>query len=102
MQNKININNLLRTKEIIAILDGDTEWGKISSSATGESIRVAMPYLSGRDICAVANKFGYPMIYEKDGEKFSRWEYFDNLLEYCINQKKVSTKPNRIVLSYVQ
>jgi len=96
MQNKINLYDLLRTKEIIAILDGDTEWGQIASSATGESIRVAMPYLSGRDICAVANKFGCPMIYEKDGEKFSRWEYFDDLLEYCINQKKVS-----LLLSYL-
>lgn len=44
--------NLLRSKEIIAILDGDTKYGTIETEI-GNDITIAMPYLSGPDICGI-------------------------------------------------
>ena len=48
-----NPYELLRTKEIIAILDGDTDYGTYEFE-DGTSIKVAMPYLSGTTICEIA------------------------------------------------
>lgn len=44
---------LLRNKDIIAILDGDT------IIETLDEIRIAMPYLSAPDLCTLSQKFGF-------------------------------------------
>lgn len=85
---------LLRNKEIIAILDGERSFGeyKNSNDAFGSvyNIRIAMPYLSGQDICTLSTLFGLPATYPSSGGAFSRWQYFSNLLEFCINKNEVS------------
>ena len=44
--------SLLRKKEIIEILDGDTQIEE------NDEIRISMPYLSGPDLCELSQKFG--------------------------------------------
>lgn len=44
-----NSFELLKTKEIYAILDGDTKYGEYEFS-DGRTITISMPYLSGPDI----------------------------------------------------
>lgn len=75
---------LLRNKEIISILDGDYE------IETKDNIRIAMPYLSGPDLCNLSNFFGLPQTYNWGGANLSRWEYLDNLLEYAIKEDKIN------------
>lgn len=49
-----------------------------------------MPYLSGPTICDISNQFGFPATYARNGGGKSRWAYFDELLEYCINNNRIS------------
>ena len=44
--------DLLRSKDIIEILDGDSQIEEI------DGIRIAMPYLSGPMLCELSQKFG--------------------------------------------
>lgn len=80
---------LLRSKNIIAILDGDTKYDEYITSE-GKQILVSMPYLRGQDLCDISTRFGLPVSYEWGGVNLSRWVYLDNLLEYCIEKKKCS------------
>ena len=73
---------LLRSKDIIAILDGDTSFGAYEV-CKGKSIDVRMPYLSGQSLCDISNKFGLPVKYVWGGSNLSRWQYLDNLMEHC-------------------
>lgn len=78
---------LLRNKEIIAILDGDTQIEEVND------IRISMPYLSGPMLCELSQKFGcYQEYYWGNSSKsnLSRWQYMDNILEYVIKENKVS------------
>lgn len=78
---------LLKTKEIIAILDGDT----VVEEA--EELRVSMPYLSGPDLCELSQKFGFYQEYHWGNSpkpNLSRWQYMDNILEYVIKENKAS------------
>lgn len=75
---------LLRNKEIIAILDGDKEFGEYSG------IKIRMPYLSGPDICEISSLFGLAVTYSWSGGALSRWQYMDNLIKYCIEENKTS------------
>lgn len=50
-----------------------------------------MPYLSGPDLCALSTLFGLPATYSWNGGALSRWQYLDNLLEYCIENNKCSS-----------
>lgn len=75
---------LLCTKYILSILDGDETF------STYGGVEVSMPYLSGPKICDISNKFGLPVIYGGKGPKKSRWEYLEDLLKYCIRQKRAS------------
>ena len=87
-----NINDpfaLLRTKKIIAILDGDTKFQEIELDDLAV-INIAMPYLSGLDLCDLSTLFGLHVTYKWGGTNLSRWQYFDNLIEYCIQQDKCS------------
>lgn len=81
--------SLLRNKEIIAILDGDTKYGDYELE-DGTTVTIAMPYLSGPDICELSTLFGFPLVYSWNGGGWSRWQYLDSLLEYCIKNNKCS------------
>lgn len=79
--------DLLRSKDIIAILDGDSQIEEI------DGIRIAMPYLSGPMLCELSQKFGcYQEYYWENSSKpnLSRWQYMDNILKYVIKENKVS------------
>ena len=92
-EGEIQMNNpfsLLRNKEIIAILDGDTKYGDYEFEDFS-TIKVSMPYLSGADLCALSTLFGLPATYSWNGGALSRWQYLDNLLEYCIKYNKCSS-----------
>ena len=82
---KSNLFELLKTKEIYAILDGDTKYGDYEF-IDGTTVCIAMPYLSGPDICSISILFGYPAQYSN----LSRWQYFDTLFEYCVVNNKCS------------
>lgn len=82
--------NLLRSKEIIAILDGDTKYGDYEFEDC-TTVKIAMPYLSGSDLCDLSTLFGLPVTYSWNGGALSRWQYLDNLLEYCIKNNKRSS-----------
>lgn len=85
-----NKYTLLREKAILAILDGDTDFGEILPEDGSQKIRRAMPYLTGPELCEISTKFGFPATYGWNGGALSRRTYLDNLLEYCINYDKVS------------
>lgn len=80
---------LLKTKEIITILDGDTKYGQYETMS-GKQISISMPYLSGPDLCGLSTHFGLPVTYSWGGSNLSRWVYLDNLLEHCIENNKCS------------
>lgn len=85
-----NKYNLLLTKDIFAILDGDAEFGPYQFS-DGSSVQLQMPYLSGPTLCEIATKFGLAMKYLREGGSLSRWMYLKVLMEYCITNKKISS-----------
>ena len=68
---------LLKTKEIIAILDGDTKYGTYEFKDRTE-IPIMIPYLSGPDLCGLCTLFGLPTTYSWGGVNLSRWQYLDN------------------------
>lgn len=53
--------NLLKTKEIIEILDGDRKFGELKGR------QISMPYLSGPDLCSLSTRFGLPEEYTWKG-----------------------------------
>jgi len=81
---------LLREKSILAILDGDTDFGTLIINGTDSGIKISMPYLSGPTLCDISNKFGLPVSYGWNGGAQSRWAYLDNLLEHCIKNNRAS------------
>lgn len=81
-----NPYRLLITKDIINILDGDTTYDDYEFE-NGTAVTVAMPYLSGPIICNIATLFGFPMKYSN----MSRWQYFDDLMEFCLKENKFSS-----------
>lgn len=88
----MNINNtfeLLATKEIYAILDGDTQFEEYIFQDDNTKIEISMPYLSGPDLCEISTKLGLPKIYSWGGG-CSRWQYVEELLLFCINNNKCS------------
>ena len=72
---------LLRSKTILAILDGDAKFDDIQVSQT-KSVRNGLPYLSGPTLCEISAKFGLPATYSWSGGAKSRWEYMEDLLRY--------------------
>lgn len=80
---------LLRDKKIIAILDGDESYDEYEFQ-DGETVKVKMPYLSGPDLCGISSRFGLPVTYSWGGVCLSRWQYLDNLIEYCIDENRCS------------
>lgn len=78
MSKEPNPFELLKTKEIIAILDGDAKYDEYEFE-DGKTIVISMPYLSGPDLCGVSTLFGLPMSYSwgKGAANLSRWQYLD-------------------------
>lgn len=57
--------SLLRSKGIIAILDGDKDFGDMifeDEYGNEKNIKIAMPYLSGPTICEISSFFGLPIV----------------------------------------
>lgn len=81
---------LLRSKSLIAILDGDTDFGEITVCNSKSSIKNSMPYLSGPIICDISCKFGLAVAYGWNGGAKSRWNYLDDLMKYCIDNNCIS------------
>lgn len=84
MQHEKSKYELLREKKILAILDGDTDFGFLEINGENSNIKVSMPYLSGPMLCDMSNKFGLPVTYAWNGGAQSRWAYMDDLLAHCI------------------
>lgn len=84
-----NLYRLLKTRDIIGILDGDAEYGEYKFS-DGTTVKVAMPYLSGPELCGISTSFGLPVEYVWGGSNLSRWMYLDNLMDYCIKENRFS------------
>lgn len=81
---------LLREKNILAILDGDVDFGSLEINGTDSGIKISMPYLSGPTLCDISNKFGLPVTYGWNGGAQSRWAYLDDLLVYSIQNNRES------------
>lgn len=75
--------SFLKTKKMIEILDGDTKYESYKCK-NGVAIEIAMPNLSGKDICDISTAFGFPQ--SPTGK--SRWQYFEQLLDDCIKTGK--------------
>lgn len=88
--NKINLFELLKTKEIISILDGDKKYSTYVFD-DGTTVDIAMPYLKGSDMCSISSSFGLPMSYSwgKGAAHLSRWQYLDNLMEHCMTENRM-------------
>lgn len=92
MNESLNKFELLKDKSILAILDGDTDFGTLIIDGKDTNIKISMPYLSGPDLCAISNKFGLPATYGWGRHVInkSRWEYLDNLFSHCIKNGRES------------
>lgn len=77
------------SKDIYAILDGDKSYG-IYESREGKKLKIALPYLSGPDLCGILTKFGKPTYYDRHGGALSRWSYVEDLLDHCIKNETCS------------
>lgn len=58
---------LLRSKSIIAILDGDKDFGPLIINGVDSGIKISMPYLSGPMLCTISNNWGLPATYDRNG-----------------------------------
>ena len=81
---------LLRTRAILDILDGDTKFGTI------DDVVISMPYLSGPAIVEISQLFGLSETYGWNGGALSRWNYLDNLLKHGIANDRIDD-----ILSYL-
>ena len=81
---------LLRTRAIIDILDGDTEFGEI------DDVVISMPYFSGPTIVDISRLFRLSETYGWNGGALSRWNYLDNLLKHGIANDRIDD-----ILSYL-
>ena len=81
---------LLMNKSVYAILDGDTKFEDYEFIDDCATTKIAMPYLSGPDLCELSTLFGLPMTYAWGGVNLSRWQYLDNLFDHCIKSDRCS------------
>lgn len=90
MPQQSNMFELLRNKSILAILDGDVDFGEIETLDSTGNIKISMPYLSGPTLCEISSRFGLPVTYGWNGGAQSRWAYLDDLLAHCIENHRES------------
>ncbi len=86
IENKLH---LLKDKEILAVLDGDTKLG-VYTFSDYSTIEMKMPYLSGPALCQISTKFGLAVDYNFNGQVLSRWQYFSHLIDYCVDNNLCS------------
>ncbi len=79
------IYNSLRSRKMLDILDGDTGFGIIKIAST-VNVPIQMPYLTGKDISRISEKFGYT-IYNRSNLG-NRKTMLDELITYCILNEK--------------
>lgn len=91
MSTEPNVYEVLKSKEIIEILDGDVGFGYTNCLKNKKEIR--MPYLSGNRICEISGKFGYDQNYNFNNTK-SRYEYMQNLMDFCIKNDSINSLLN--------
>lgn len=90
-KSETNPFRLLMNKDIYAILDGDTKYEDYKFSDDQSTVPISMPYLSGPNLCDLSTFFGLSVTYSwSGGGNLSRWEYLDNLFEYCIKAERCS------------
>lgn len=83
--------HFLLTQKIYSILIGDTPCGNLDiKKADNTFVKAAMPYLSGRILCEISNNFGIDICYPRGGGAKSRWEYMEDLLRHCIQERTVT------------
>ncbi len=70
-------------RRIIDVLIGDTQL------LEGSPKNYSMPYYTGSMLCDISTKFGLEQIYSRNGDNLSRWEYFQNLLEYLDEENRI-------------
>ena len=58
---------LLRAKNILAILEGDVDFGEIPTSSSKGNIKISLPYLSVPMLCEISTQFGLPVAYGWNG-----------------------------------
>ena len=82
-----NSFDLLKHREILNILIGDTKFDKYKFSDATE-IELSMPYLKGSKLCQISNQFGLAATYQWGNNRanLSRWQYMEILLEHCIQR----------------
>ena len=73
--------NVLINRTIIDLMIGD------SLIKDDLLFQYKMPYMRGQDICELAKKIGKP---DFSSDKLSHWVYMSELLEYVIENKKIS------------
>lgn len=83
-----NLYKLLKTKQIIEILDGDTKFREYTFQDDGREIKLSMPYLNGPDLCGICTQFGLPRQYTWGGVNQSRWKYLDDLMGHCLKNNR--------------
>lgn len=84
----MNNLRLLKDKKIISILVGDTTFEALKINNSDTDIKISMPRLSGQALRNISNKFGL-FIPDEEPQK-DRWQYLNDLLDYCIENNKVS------------
>ena len=86
------VNNLLQeeskseqlyNKDIIRILDGDSDFGSLEINGVDSGIKISMPHLTASTLCDISKKFGLTDICYGQ----SRYRYLEDLLKHCIHNK---------------
>ena len=81
---------LLKNRSIVQVLDGDIKFGDFEIDKEHyfgvSNLKIAMPYLSGKDICDVAKTFGSTIEYINNK---SRWQYMFDLIDYGISSERI-------------
>lgn len=88
------IYNSLRSRKMLDILDGDTGFGIIKIAST-VNVPIQMPYLTGKDISRISEKFGYTIY--NDSNLTSRKTMLDELITYCILNEKSAALLNYLL-----
>lgn len=81
--------NLFRARNIIDILIGDETGETVKLPRNNQEYTLSMPYLSGSKIQSLAANFGVSIT-----TGGSRWQQFQELVDFCIRKGKVRTLIN--------
>lgn len=89
-QRDAKLYELLKGKDILDILDGDTKFEEYEFEDNHTVIPVSMPYLSGPKLCEISTQFGLAVTYQWQGMNPSRWQYISDLIDHCITTQRIS------------